>query len=212
VEGADAVISAIGPRGTGTTTVIRDSVRSIIQAMDKTDTQRFVQASGSVVAGEGESPYMRYLVRPVPRRTFLRHVSADRHAGEDEIRRSDPDWTILRPPSLNGKAAAGTYRTAIDRNLPHGFKRLPRRPGHRPSRAARRPGDRAQACGHRQLTARTSPRKESVHEHADDGFHDQDRKRCQRIAVPQPRAGSAQRCRGATGRQGDRAVRRDNRL
>jgi NAD(P)H-binding len=41
--------------------------------------------------------------------------------GEDEIHGSDLDWTIFRPPALNGKAATGAYRTAIDRNLPHGF-------------------------------------------------------------------------------------------
>ena len=122
VEGADAVISAIGPRGTGPTTVIQDSVRSIIAAMEKTGTRRFVQVSGSVVADEGESPYMRYLVKPVARRTFLRHVCADMRAGEEEIRRSGLDWTILRPPALTAKAATGTYRTAIDRNLPHGFQ------------------------------------------------------------------------------------------
>src|ERR1700757_4296060 len=87
VEGADAVISAIGPRGTGPTTVIQDSVRSIIAAMQKTGVRRFVQVSGSVVADEGESSYMRYLVKPVARLTFLRHVSADMSAGEDEIRR-----------------------------------------------------------------------------------------------------------------------------
>ncbi len=121
VEGADAVISAIGPRGTGPTTVIQDSVRSIIAAMDKTGTRRFVQVSGSIVADEGESPYMRYLVKPVARRTFLRHVYADMHSGEEEIRQSGLDWTILRPPALTDKAATGTYRTAIDRNLPHGF-------------------------------------------------------------------------------------------
>ena len=121
LEGAEAVISAIGPRGTGPTTVIRDSVRSIIQAMDKTGTRRFVQVSGSIVTDDGESPYLRYLIKPVARRTFLRHVCADMRAGEDEIRRSDLDWTILRPPALTGKAAVGTYRTAIDRNLPHGF-------------------------------------------------------------------------------------------
>ena len=40
---------------------------------------------------------------------------------EDQIRDSDLDWTILRPPSLTGKPGTGTYRTAIDRNLPHGF-------------------------------------------------------------------------------------------
>jgi putative NADH-flavin reductase len=121
VEGADAVISAVGPRGTGPTTVIRDSVHSIIAAMDKAGTRRFVEVSGSIVADEGESPYMRYLVKPLARRTFLRHVSADMRAGENEIRSSDLDWTIVRPPSLNDKQATGSYRTAIDKNLPHGF-------------------------------------------------------------------------------------------
>jgi uncharacterized protein YbjT (DUF2867 family) len=57
----------------------------------------------------------------VARRTFLRHVCADMRRGEDEIRDSDLDWTIVRPPALTGKAATGAYRTAIDRNLPRGF-------------------------------------------------------------------------------------------
>jgi putative NADH-flavin reductase len=121
IAGADAVISVVGPRGTGPTTVIQDSVRSIIQAMDKTSTRRLLQVSGSVVTDEGESPYLRYLLKPLARRTFLRHVCADMRSGEDQIRDSDLDWTILRPPALTGKAATGTYRTAIDRNLPHGF-------------------------------------------------------------------------------------------
>jgi putative NADH-flavin reductase len=121
IAGADAVISAVGPRGTGPTTVIQDSVRSILQAMDKTSTRRFLQVSGSVVTDEGESPYLRYLLKPLARRTFLRHVCADMRSGEDQIRDSDLDWTIFRPPALTGKAATGTYRTAIDRNLPHGF-------------------------------------------------------------------------------------------
>jgi putative NADH-flavin reductase len=121
LEGTDAVISVIGPRGTGPTTVIQDSVRSIIEGMDKTGTRRFVQVSGSIVADDGESPYMRFLVKPVARRTFLRHVCADMRAGEAEIRASDLDWTILRPPALTDGAATRTYRIAIDRNLPHGF-------------------------------------------------------------------------------------------
>ena len=121
IAGADAVISAVGPRGTGPTTVIQDSVRSIIQAMQKTGTSRLLEVSGSIVTDEGESPYLRYLLKPVARRTFLRHVCADMRRGEDEIRDSNLDWTIFRPPSLTGKPAKGTYRTAIDRNLPHGF-------------------------------------------------------------------------------------------
>jgi putative NADH-flavin reductase len=121
IAGADAVISAVGPRGTGPTTVIQDSVRSIIQAMQKTGTRRLLEVSGSIVADEGESPYLRYLIKPVARRTFLRHVCADMRRGEDQIRETSLDWTIVRPPALSGKPASGTYRTAIDRNLPHGF-------------------------------------------------------------------------------------------
>jgi putative NADH-flavin reductase len=120
-DGADAVLTALGPHGTGPTTICQDSARSIIQAMQKTGTRRLLMVSGSIVADKGESPYMRYLLKPLVRRTFLRHVCADMRRAEDEIRDSNLDWTIMRPPSLNDKAAKGTYRTAIGRNLPHGF-------------------------------------------------------------------------------------------
>lgn len=118
---ADAVLTAVGPRGTGPTTVIQDSVRSIIAAMQKTGGRRFLALSGSVVADDGESAYLRYLLKPLARRTFLRHVCADMRAGESEIEASDLDWTIMRPPRLTSKPATGAYRTAIDRNLPNGL-------------------------------------------------------------------------------------------
>lgn len=125
VAGADAVLTAIGPRGTGPTTVSADSVSSIIQAMGKAEVRRLLAVSGSIVADAGESPYLRYLIKPIARRTFLRYVSADMRAAEQEIRASDLDWTIVRPPALTGKPAKGSYRTAVDRNLPRGF-RVPR--------------------------------------------------------------------------------------
>jgi putative NADH-flavin reductase len=121
VAGADAVLSALGPRGSGRTTVSQDSVRSIIQAMQKSGVRRLITVSGSIVADAGEGPVMRYVLKPLVRRTFLRHVCADMRCAEDEIRASDLNWTIMRPPRLTGKPAAGTYRTAIDRNLPRGY-------------------------------------------------------------------------------------------
>jgi putative NADH-flavin reductase len=120
VDGADAVISAVGP-GTGASTLRQYSTRSIIEAMQKTRARRLLIVSGSVVADEGESPFMRYLLKPLARRTFLRHVCADMRRAENEVHDSNLDWTIMRPPSLTGKPARGTYRTATDRNLPHGF-------------------------------------------------------------------------------------------
>jgi putative NADH-flavin reductase len=125
VAGADAVLTAIGPRGTGPTTISEESVRSIIQAMGKSGVRRLLTVSGSIVADEGDSPYLRYLLKPLVRRTFLRHVCADMRQAEAEVQASDLDWTIMRPPGLTSNPAKGSYRQAIDHNLPHGF-RVPR--------------------------------------------------------------------------------------
>jgi putative NADH-flavin reductase len=118
VAEAEAVLTAIGPRGTGVTTVSRDSVRSIIAAMQKTGAGRLLTVSGSIVADEGESPYLRYLIKPVARGTFLRHVCTDMRAAEAEVEASNLDWTIMRPPGLTSKPASGHYRMSIDGGLP----------------------------------------------------------------------------------------------
>jgi len=121
VADADAVITAIAPHGLGRSTLRQDSTRSIMQAMGKAGARRLLFVSGTVVADEGESFYLRYLLKPVARRTFLRNVTADFAATEAEIRASDLDWTIFRPPSLDNKPASGAYRVAVDRGLPHCF-------------------------------------------------------------------------------------------
>ncbi|HUB42092.1 MAG TPA: NAD(P)H-binding protein [Streptosporangiaceae bacterium] len=117
MAGADAVLTAIGPRGTGATTVSQDSVRSIIAAMRKAGARRLLTVSGSIVADEGESPYLR-LIKPVARHTFLRHVCTDMRAAEAEIEATDLDWTIMRPPRLTGGPATGHYRTRTVGGLP----------------------------------------------------------------------------------------------
>lgn len=122
VTSADAVLNATGPRGTGPTTVISDSARSITTAMRQAGARRLLALSGSIAADDGESFYMRYLVKPVARRTFLRHVSADMRRAEALIEETDLDWTIVRPPALTDGPATGTYRTAVEANLPHGFR------------------------------------------------------------------------------------------
>jgi putative NADH-flavin reductase len=121
VTGADAVLSAIGPHGTGPTTISQDSARGIIEAMRKSGTRRLLTVSGSIVTDAGEGPFMRYLVKPLARRTALRNVCADMRRAEDEVRQSGLDWTVMRPPRLTARAATGNYRTALDRNLPRGF-------------------------------------------------------------------------------------------
>ena len=121
VTGADAVLAAFGPRGTGPTTVLREGTRSVIEAMHKDGARRLIALSGSIVSDDGEGPVLRYLAKPLARRTFLRHVAADMRGAEEEIRDSGLDWTIVRPPRLTSDPASGTYRTATDRNLPRGL-------------------------------------------------------------------------------------------
>jgi putative NADH-flavin reductase len=117
---ADAVVNTVGPHGLGHTTIQRDSVRSILQAMRQARARRLLHVSGSSTADDGDSWYMRFPVKPLARATFLGNSCTDMRGAESLIRASDMEWTIFRPPALNSKPARG-YRTAIDRNLPHGF-------------------------------------------------------------------------------------------
>jgi putative NADH-flavin reductase len=122
VTGADAVLTAAGPRGAGPTTVITDSVRSIAAAMRKAGTRRLLVLSGSIAADGGEGFVLRYALKPLARRTFLRHVCADMRRAEAEIAGTELDWTIVRPPALTNGPATGKYRTAAQRDLPRGFR------------------------------------------------------------------------------------------
>ncbi len=120
LAGADAAVNTVGPHGLGPTTIQRDSVRSILQAMHQAGARRLLHVSGSSTVDDGESWYMRFPIKPLARATFLGNSCTDMRGAESLIRASDTQWTIFRPPALNSRPARG-YRTAIDRNLPHGF-------------------------------------------------------------------------------------------
>ena len=136
VDGADAVISAVGP-GTGASTLRQDSTRSIIQAMQKTGTRRLLTVSGSIVADDGESALMRYLLKPVVRRTFLRHVCADMRRAEDESPRQQPGLDDPAPAFADKQSRHGNQP---HRSRPQPATRildLPRRPSRLHAHPAR---------------------------------------------------------------------------
>jgi putative NADH-flavin reductase len=120
VAGADAVVSALGPPGRGPTSILADSTPSIISAMKNAGASRLITISGSMIDDTGDGPLLRYVGKPITRR-ILKNVCADMRRAEAHIHDSDLDWTIVRPPRLSDHAATGKWRSAIDRNLPHGF-------------------------------------------------------------------------------------------
>ncbi|RJL32884.1 NAD(P)-dependent oxidoreductase [Bailinhaonella thermotolerans] len=121
VEGRDAVISAIGHRGGGPTTVCRDVARAAGAAMAKTGVRRLLLVSNSgMIIDENDAIYTRLLVKPLLK-WFLRHGYADMAEMERETFATDLDWTVVRPPRLTDKPRTGRYRTATGHNVRNGM-------------------------------------------------------------------------------------------
>jgi putative NADH-flavin reductase len=113
LSGHDAVLSALGTRGLGTTSLLVDSARAIIEAMRRARVRRLVVLSSSLV--EARSGWVAFLAG----RTLLRHTAGDQRAMETLITRSELDWTLLRPARLVNGALTGEYTaTATSDGIP----------------------------------------------------------------------------------------------
>jgi uncharacterized protein YbjT (DUF2867 family) len=128
VLGRDAVISAIGSRDLKhPTTVCADSARALSTAIHATGQPapppRIVIASNSAMApGPGDDPFTRFLVKPIILTPLLRHMIEDMRAAEHLVRASGLPWTIVRAGRLTDRQGHGSYRHAVDRNVPGGFQ------------------------------------------------------------------------------------------
>ena len=122
LEGGDAAISGVGPRGRKDGPVASSATRGILRAMEASGVQRLVAVSAVPVGPvpAGESFVNRRILLPFIS-VFAREVYADLAAMEDEMRRSATEWTVVRPPKLNNKPLTGTYRTAVGANVPRGY-------------------------------------------------------------------------------------------
>jgi putative NADH-flavin reductase len=124
VAGADAAVSALGPRSYRTApSIISAGTASILAAMRAAGTSRLVVVSAAPVASDDHGttlPY-RLLVGPLLR-ALLRRGYADMTLMEQATRRSGVDWTILRPPRLTDGPRTGTWRQATDANLRRGYR------------------------------------------------------------------------------------------
>jgi putative NADH-flavin reductase len=133
VEGANAVLSGLGPRSVSDTGVASQGTRAIVGAMKATDVRRIVVISAAPIStvpspdrprppkcDPGDGFFMRNLLAPATK-AALRQPYADLALMEDVLRDSGLDWTVVRPPRLTDKPLTGTYRTAFGRNLRRGL-------------------------------------------------------------------------------------------
>lgn len=123
VAGQDAVISALGVgnsfRSGG---LISRSVPAIVQAMRQQGVRRLVFTSAY---GVGETFRDVPIVPRIFIRLLLRDIYADKQAGEQALRRSELDWTIVHPTTLADGPRTGRYRVG-ERLALRGFPRISR--------------------------------------------------------------------------------------
>ena len=110
VTGANAVISALGPRGGSKNKPITQGMQNIITAMKKQNVRRLVITS-TLSAKDPNDPLnfrakaMVNLVKVMMRDTYEEIVST-----AETVRSSDLDWTIVRLTMLNNNPKSGKVK------------------------------------------------------------------------------------------------------
>jgi putative NADH-flavin reductase len=133
VAGADAVLSALGPRSKADVGVAARGTKVVIQAMQAAGVRRIIVVSAAPIGtvpspgrphpprhDPGDGFIVRYLADPIVKRALREHY-ADLARMEDVLRDSDLDWTAVRPPRLTSKPVTGRYRTALGQNIRRGL-------------------------------------------------------------------------------------------
>jgi putative NADH-flavin reductase/uncharacterized membrane protein YphA (DoxX/SURF4 family) len=111
LAGHDAVVSALGLRGLGKSTILSDAARATVRAMKAAGVRRLLVVSAAMLFDESGA------VGLILRRTILRNIAKDSVAMERALDGSDLDWTIARPPRLTHGPQTHRY-VAADGRLP----------------------------------------------------------------------------------------------
>jgi putative NADH-flavin reductase len=112
IDGADAVLSALGPRGAKSPSLLTEAAANITGAMRKAGAGRLicVSAAGAFITAD---PDTNQLVKVILPRIFAKQF-ADTRGMEDVIRQTDLDWTLVRATRLVNSPLAGQYRVSPD--------------------------------------------------------------------------------------------------
>jgi len=119
-----AVLSALGTRTLGKTTLLSDGLKVIIASMTASGVRRLLwQSSLGVGETRGQlGPLYNWILVPL----LLRNTFADKELQESIIRSSPLDWTIVQPASLTNGPRTGKYRVGPDACRERRFSRISR--------------------------------------------------------------------------------------
>ena len=119
LSGHDAVLSALGPPGPRRSTILPDSARSTVSAMQATGIRRLLIVSAAILFED------MGLLAALLRRTLLKNIVVGSGEMERIVIASNLDWTIVRPPRLTNGPLTERYQIA-DNRFPPGKRTLSR--------------------------------------------------------------------------------------
>jgi putative NADH-flavin reductase len=112
IQGQEAVICSLGSTSLAKTTVRSQGTANIVLAMEEEHVDRLIVVSAM---GTGESWSSLSFTNKLFYATILRNSRQDHDAQETVVKKSNLDWTILRPSGLTDGVSTGTY--AIGENI-----------------------------------------------------------------------------------------------
>lgn len=110
VQGADAVLSGLGPTSNTPERPLTAGMTHIISAMKQANCNRLIAATGAGVADPNDKPQLIGRLFGLALRIFAKHVLADSQGMVAAIRSSDLEWTLARAPRLNDNPPTGNLK------------------------------------------------------------------------------------------------------
>nr|WP_296777797.1 NAD(P)H-binding protein [Rhodococcus sp. (in: high G+C Gram-positive bacteria)] len=123
IEGADAVVSAVGVGPQRQPTTVHSATMNGILSAASSDTV-VIAISAIPVDRTDHGVIGRALVLPILY-SFFGSSYRDMARMESTMASADVDWVVVRPPRLTDKPTTGTYRAAVDGAL-HGASHIRR--------------------------------------------------------------------------------------
>jgi putative NADH-flavin reductase len=120
VTGADAVLSALGPRGAPSPALLTSAGQHLVAGLTAAGVRRLicVSASGAFIQGDPDSAALVKMILP----RVLAKPFADVRGMEAAITASDLDWTLVRATRLVNTPVTGHYRVRPDYPPKGGWK------------------------------------------------------------------------------------------
>ena len=110
IQGADAVLSVLGPSNNQATFEISRGTDLILSAMQKTGVRRLVISVGVGVRDPQDKPGVFDKMIGALLKATARNVLEDMTQAVAKVRASDRDWTIVRVPMLTDDPAKGDIK------------------------------------------------------------------------------------------------------